>query len=375
MRVFLEVLGLGYTDELPPLTMTGNDRSLAFGNEAIEPVYPGYHDQVHLQHLYRKDSVDIDLYQIDVTSAGLITFETFAERKLDPSSLDTVLRLYRELTDEVGNVVGHELIAQNDDYFSEDSFIELELTPGIYYIGVSATGNDSYDPAIPGTGADGVTQGDYDLRVTMRPEVDTAIEDAATGRDLDGDLDGQAGGVHNNWFRAAGPVVTGQVNVPGTARAVFVDKEADGFMDGSLEHPFANIDDAFASSNPGDIVRILGNRQVDQEGVENDTLKTLAETQAYELGFSRLLGTPLADGAKLRVPQGVTVMIDQTAVLKLRRAEFGLGSTDAVVDRSGSALQVLGTPRLFKWNQESWLSLVGQAGSSLLEGDQLQVTD
>ncbi|MCP3691278.1 MAG: hypothetical protein GY917_03705, partial [Planctomycetaceae bacterium] len=30
---------------------------------------------------------------------------------------------------------------------------------------------------------------------------------------------------------------------------------------------------------------------------------------------------------------------------------------------------------MFKWNQESWLSLVGQAGSSLLEGDQLQVTD
>ncbi len=37
-------------------------------------------------------------------------------------------------------------IAVNDDYFSSDSMIELELAQGNYIIGVSASGNSDYDP-------------------------------------------------------------------------------------------------------------------------------------------------------------------------------------------------------------------------------------
>ncbi len=102
-----------------------------------------------------------------------------------------------------------ELIARNDNYFSEDSFIQQQLSAGVYFIGVSASGNDSYDPTIPDTGFGGTTQGKYDLRVTFRAQVDTtdAIQDVASGFtgdqsiSLDGDADGVAGGTYNYWFQ------------------------------------------------------------------------------------------------------------------------------------------------------------------------------
>lgn len=102
-----------------------------------------------------------------------------------------------------------ELVARNDNYFSEDSFIQQELSSGVYFIGVSASGNDSYDPTIPDTGFGGTTQGKYDLRVTFRAQVDTtdAIQDVAGGFAgdqsiaIDGDADGVAGGTYNYWFQ------------------------------------------------------------------------------------------------------------------------------------------------------------------------------
>ena len=45
-------------------------------------------------------------------------------------------------------------------------------------------------------------------------------------------------------------------------------------------------------------------------------------------------------------------MVDEGVVIKLRRADIGVGSTDSVVDRSASSLQVYGTPRLLKWNDQ-----------------------
>jgi hypothetical protein len=32
-----------------------------------DPMFPGHQDQIHLQHLYRKDSIDIDVYQFVVS--------------------------------------------------------------------------------------------------------------------------------------------------------------------------------------------------------------------------------------------------------------------------------------------------------------------
>ena len=41
-----------------------------------------------------------------------------------------------------------QLISQNDNYFSKDSLIRQSLSSGVYYVGVSASGNDQYDATI-----------------------------------------------------------------------------------------------------------------------------------------------------------------------------------------------------------------------------------
>lgn len=101
-----------------------------------------------------------------------------------------------------------ELVSQNDDYFSQDSVIKQSLSTGIYYIGVSASGNDEYDASIEGTGFGGDSQGDYELRVTFRAAVDTrsTIQDIASSDGdgavgFDGDSDGLPGGTYDFWFQ------------------------------------------------------------------------------------------------------------------------------------------------------------------------------
>ncbi len=100
-------------------------------------------------------------------------------------------------------------LAQNDDYFSEDSRIIASLDEGVYYVGVSASGNDQYDPTIPGSGYGGRTQGAYELHLKFEPLVDEVdvIRDRDSNRDgvpgtpLDGDGDGNPGGANNFWFQ------------------------------------------------------------------------------------------------------------------------------------------------------------------------------
>jgi hypothetical protein len=340
-----------------------------------------------------------------------------------------------------------DLISQNDNYFGKDSLIRMNLDSGVYYIGVSASGNDEYDPTVPGTGTGGRTQGKYDLRVTFRAQTDGSdtIRDVSTGpRDpgvaLDGDGDGVTGGIFNFWFDTAplerqlrfnaggtasleGRIVTvtggngtvrrfefssdatigvGNTIVPYTTsstsgqlatslaaainsrselgvtatangaritlrgerlvqlsngltaidivgKTIFVDKSAGPNADGSLARPFNNIAgagvaNAFAATVPGDIVRIVGN------GGSDGRLETAGDNFAYEIGFGLLPGTVLSDGSTMDVPKGVTVMIDAGAAFKSRRSRIGVGSSTLGVDRSGGAVQVLGTPKLLDRN-------------------------
>lgn len=113
---------------------------------------------------------------------------------------------YSPITLNGGDIV---LVARNDDYFSDDSFIQQSLSSGTYYVGVSSTGNESYDPTIPGTGFGGRTQGNYDLRVTFRAQVDSSDSIQNTAGQFsgdqpiafDGDADGTPGGTYNFWFQ------------------------------------------------------------------------------------------------------------------------------------------------------------------------------
>lgn len=358
-------------------------------------------------------------------------------------------------------------LARNDDYFSEDSLIRTNLGNGTYYIGVAASGNNHYDPTLTESGLGGRTQGDYDLQLVFKAQVDKVdvIRDLDSGREgvpgvrLDGDGDGAPGGVYNFWFQtrpeqrqieftaggdgltplstmtvtgstgtertfqfvpAGGtgdprfvPVsyieadtptslaiklsqainsVTGSlgvsVNNNGSVitfgefvddqprnfersidlsndfvgmtvhgKTIFVDKLAGPDADGSLAQPFNNIAgtgvaNAFAATEIGDIVRIVGNggsdldTLIDPETGAETPISTPENNFAYEFGFAETGGDILEDGVAMEVPRGVTTMIDAGAIFRFRNSRTSVGSSDLLVNRSGGAMQVLGTPRL-----------------------------
>ena len=82
-------------------------------------------------------------------------------RQPDSSLLDSVITLYRDQNGQ------RELIARNDDYFSDDSYLELDLEPGVYYVGVTAAGNDDFNPAIEESCFGGVLEGKYNLPLSF----------------------------------------------------------------------------------------------------------------------------------------------------------------------------------------------------------------
>jgi len=247
------LLGLGHTYDMPSYTVMGVGENLDYEGEGTsyytadsELIFPGAVDLVHGQYLYRPDGTDVDFYQFTVERDGVFSAEAVAERLADSSMLDSVLSLY----DQTGR-----LIARNDDYYSEDAFIEIDLTPGTYYVAISASGNTSFDPDVADSGLGGTSQGKYDLRLTFLPKVlENGLETTehlidSTGTLFDGDADGVPGGVYNFWFTSAT-----------AANTIFVDKIAPAGGNGSISQPYREIDLALAAAQPGKVVRIVGNR-------------------------------------------------------------------------------------------------------------------
>jgi len=354
---------------------------------------------------------------------------------------------------------GTEQLARNDDYFSSDSLLRTSLANGVYYIGVTASGNNSYDPTINASGFGGKTQGKYELLLKFEPQVngsDTirdldSVRVGVPGTALDGDGDGIPGGEKNFWFQTrpvdrtlnitgnGAAIVPGQTFTiigangvgrrfefvaqigtnPGVAspgniainynagtagggtgvstpsanlaaairtaigsvssvtgvvatssgnvltltgersiqvssnfrgvellgRTIFVDKTAGVTADGSQARPFNNISNpavpnAFGATLENDIVRIVGN------GGSDNNPNTAADNFSYLIGTTETGGGTLEDGRNMEIPRGVTVMIDAGASFKLRNSAVSVGSTGLLANRSGGALQVLGTPRL-----------------------------
>lgn len=117
-------------------------------------------------------TLDVDLFRVNVPSAGLITAEVVAQRLPLPSLLDAQIRLF--------DVNGNE-IASNDQFFGADPFVSYFVaTDGVYYIGVSGFGNDAYDPALSGSGAS-QSIGAYDLKIGLEL---TGPETVTRDRDL-----------------------------------------------------------------------------------------------------------------------------------------------------------------------------------------------
>lgn len=165
------LLGLGHAYDLPPGTIMGSDGRLAF-NQTSESLLPGDFDINHLQYIYRPVVTDIDMYRFDVTETGTLSAEIIAERLADSSSLDSALTLYRLNGDG-----SYTAIARNDNYYSNDSFLSQTLEPGTYFVGVSASGNNVYDPVIEDSGIGGTSQGKYDLQLRFTPTLNESLRD------------------------------------------------------------------------------------------------------------------------------------------------------------------------------------------------------
>lgn len=323
------LLGLEHDTELPDGTIM---RGAGPGKPA-DAVYPGDQDVVHGQHIYRPDNRDVDMYQFQVTSnPGVVRIETIAERLANSSNLDSYLTLFKK--DPTTGALS--IVSTNNDYFSSDSFIEARLEPGLYVVGVTASGNQDYNPATLDTGSGAVSQGAYQLRFDYSPDNQTNIVDTS-GTALDGDGDGKAGGDFNFWFQAAAPS-TG-VPTPNVPKTIYVLKGAAGANDGSPANPFNSITLATNAAAPGDIIRVVGSLGADGR------LSTTSDNPAYEIGRGGVGNAVLSDGVTLEVPQGVTLMIDARAVFKMGGSRIVAGSRDAGVDNRFSSIQVLGTPK------------------------------
>ena len=218
-------IGLGHAYDLEGAVMGAGG--------AADEVFPNPHDVLHGEYLHQKESLDVDLYKVVLGESGFLSAQTLAERLSDSSTLDSRLSLFREDSD--GRT---ELISANDDYFGSDSFVEMRLEPGTYYVGVSAEGNDGYDIHSGLTSPGGVSEGADDLRLEFRPDANNVTIVDADGSLLDGDRDGVAGGNYNFWFKANSTIDTLYVRKP--------DISSDEGGDGSLAAPFDNIDDALA---------------------------------------------------------------------------------------------------------------------------------
>ena len=280
----------------------------------VEAVYPRDNDLIHLDYILNSVWNEIDLYQFQLTDAGVFTAETQAERLPSKSTLDTQLVLYREVLVD-GNPV-REIVARNDDYYSNDSLIELELQPGTYYVGVMSTGLTDFDPTISDSGFGGKSTGGYELNVSFAADSQSALVDA-TETPLDGDADGVAGGVYDFWFQVDN-------------NTVFVDKATESTVHlGTIDAPFAEIDEAleYADLNGAGIVRVVGN----------------ADDTPYLVGYDNI-GSELADGDLVQLPEGVTMMVDAGAVFKLQSANIEVGSSSQGISLANAALQVLGIP-------------------------------
>lgn len=348
MLVIGQMLGYGFADDLPQPVTQSTEAVFNPGDDA-EPSFPSAADIVNGQYLYRPESADIDLYEFQVGERSLVSIQSFAERLSDVSLLDTHLRLYQQQGTEYVE------IAANDDYFSRDSLIELELDAGTYMLGVSASGNDEYDPVISGTGFGGTTEGAYELRIDVRPttvDAGAVLTDSAGNltssagavapvqTPLDGDNDGRPGGLFNFWFVPSDPTTT-----------IFVDKAAPTAGSGTISAPYRNLQSAVERAQPGQTIRVLAN------GGDDGLLHTKQDNLSYQIGFDAL-GNPLPDGSSLDVPQGVTLVVDAGAIFKMKASRVGIGSTSPSIDRSGGSLQLLGTP-----------TLLDSSGRPVVDGD------
>ncbi|MCS7239142.1 MAG: hypothetical protein NZ899_12870, partial [Thermoguttaceae bacterium] len=77
----------------------------------VEPVYPLDHDTLHGRHMFRPDSIDVDLYRVQLDERGLFRAEILAERLGQSSLLDATISIYEQYVEN--GIVKYRLVARN----------------------------------------------------------------------------------------------------------------------------------------------------------------------------------------------------------------------------------------------------------------------
>ncbi|MEC9095671.1 MAG: S8 family serine peptidase [Planctomycetota bacterium] len=119
---------------------------------------------------FESGDADVDMFRFEVTAPGVVILQTEAWGNREPA--DTLLRLF----DENGT-----FLVSNDDYDNTTySHLEAALPVGVYYVGVSGSGNESYSPVHPGSGT-AADRGHYKLAFSWANDdlngfLDTAVQ-------------------------------------------------------------------------------------------------------------------------------------------------------------------------------------------------------
>ena len=99
-------------------------------------------------------STDVDLYQLEVNADGLINVNVSISDSGGPGDpvLSSLLRFF--------DASGNEVVS------GESPLSFIAPTPGTYFVGVSGSGNNTYDPTVAGSGSSGST-GDYAIDINV----------------------------------------------------------------------------------------------------------------------------------------------------------------------------------------------------------------
>ncbi len=104
---------------------------------------------------------DVDLFRVSLAAGQRLTIDVAARSLATPSTLDSYLRLF--------DSKGRQLAANDDTSGTPDSSLSF-MAPkaGVYYVGVSGSGNVAYKPSRAGSGRTGST-GAYQIEFTFAP--------------------------------------------------------------------------------------------------------------------------------------------------------------------------------------------------------------
>lgn len=109
----------------------------------------------------RRGRRDVDLFRLNLVAGQQLTIDVAARSLATPSTLDSYLRLF--------DSKGRQLAANDDTSGTPDSSLSFTAPKaGVYYVGVSGSGNAGYKPSRVGSGRTGST-GAYQIEFTFDP--------------------------------------------------------------------------------------------------------------------------------------------------------------------------------------------------------------